>query len=275
MRRQGPRKRLGRFLASVNKTALPSDAVVGEHRVQKVEPCRSGSSSIKVKGPVLGPDARPAQKADAGACSKKDAPDAVFPDRPVPGRCTGPSAARRSRCWQTGRAADADRSCGVSVPSGCHSRCLPMNQSQSGWAASAPRSVRQQAGGHGVVTVEKQQPVACGGLKAGVARRWQGRRFPGECTCRPGSSAARASHICAALVSVEPSSTRMHSQSRGPGCSDHAFDAGGQVVLHVVDGDDDGKERHKCLLAIKPSPEGGGGPKGRMRGECALQAVSG
>ena len=59
------------------------------------------------------------------------------------------------------------------------------------------------------------------------------------------------------------------------GLLDHAFDAGGQVVLHVVDGDDDGKERHKCLLAIKPSPEGEGGPKGRMRKECALQAVSG
>ena len=59
------------------------------------------------------------------------------------------------------------------------------------------------------------------------------------------------------------------------GLLDHAFDAGGQVVLHVVDRDDDGKERHKCLLAIKPSPEGEGGPKGRMRGECALQAVSG
>ena len=42
------------------------------------------------------------------------------------------------------------------------------------------------------------------------------------------------------------------------GLLDHAFDAGGQVVLHVVDGDDDGKERHKCLLAIKPSPKGEG-----------------
>ena len=38
--------------------------------------------------------------------------------------------------------------------------------------------LRQQARGHGVVTVEKQQPVACGGLKAGVARRGKAAVFP-------------------------------------------------------------------------------------------------
>ena len=38
--------------------------------------------------------------------------------------------------------------------------------------------LRQQAGGHGVVTVEKQQPVTCGGLEAGVARRGKAAVFP-------------------------------------------------------------------------------------------------
>ena len=55
-----------------------------------------------------------------------------------------------------------------------------MNQSAVRVGGQRTAQLRQQAGGHGVVTVEKQQPVACGGLKAGVARRGKAAVFPVE-----------------------------------------------------------------------------------------------
>ena len=47
-----------------------------------------------------------------------------------------------------------------------------MNQSYLGWAGSAARSASSRPG-HGVIAVQKQQPVVLRGLQAGVARGGQ------------------------------------------------------------------------------------------------------
>ena len=257
-------KAFGQIFGICQKTALPSDAVVGENRVQKVEPV-AVQQQLKVKGPVLGPDAV-RQEADAGLL-QKGPPDAVFPDRPVPGGVQGLQprgvvAAGKRAGHQMQTVVRGQRAVGLPFE-------MPADEPVAvrvGGQRTA--QLRQQAGGHGVVTVEKQQPVACGGLEAGVARRGKAAVFPVN-DLQAGQLGGEGVAHRAALVGGAVVHKDALPVARA-GLLDHAFDAGGQVVLHVVDGDDDGKERHKCLLAIKPSPEEGRWPEGPDEGRvCA------
>ena len=92
-----------------------------------------------------------------------------------------------------------------------------MYQSYPGWAASSRRSAASSPGAmaSSLSKNSTQSPLAA---FRPVLRAAASPPFLRWITWKPGISAAKASHSCG-LASVEPSSTRMHSQSLGPGCS--------------------------------------------------------
>ena len=122
----------------------------------------------------------------------------------------------------------------------------------------------QQAGGHGVITVQKQQPVALRGLQAGVARGGQTAVLPvddpqagdlsGEGIAKLARQIGRAVIDKDALPIALPRLLR------------HALDTRREVILHIIHRYNNRKSRHNILL-LYAFPKGEGGPAGPDEGQ--------
>ena len=231
-------KPLGQVLGIGQQTALPAYPVVGEHRVQKIQPC-AVVEQHQVKGPILGP-AHIVPKADAGI-GQPGAADAVFPHRPVPGPV---------QAFQAGGVVIAVKGAGQQAQAGVFGQGavgLPLQM-----LADEPVEIRvsgqfaaqrlQQAGGHGIIAVQEQHPLAFCGGQPGVAGVSQAAVLLVE---HPQAGNLRRQHVADLAAGI--GRAVIHEDALpipGTGLLRHAFDARRQVVLHIINRHDDGKLGH-------------------------------
>lgn len=228
----------GQALGIGQRAALPPGAAMDENGIQKIETL-TAEQQLQIKGPVPAPDAV-RQEADAGL-HKKGPPDAVFLHRPAPG-----GVQRLQPGGVVGAVKRAGHKAQV-LRFGQGAVRLPYAV-----AADEPVTLRvggqggaqslQQAGGHRIVTVKKEHPVAGGGLQPGVAGRGrtgvrlmqhlQAGNFRRQCVTN------RAGEVGGAVINQQALPVPRAGLLR------HTFETGGQMVLHVIDRDDNGKLGH-------------------------------
>ena len=235
-------KPLGQVLGIGQQAALPAHPVVGKHRVQKIQPC-AVVEQHQVKGPILGP-AHIVPKADAGV-GQPGAADAVFPHRPVPGPV---------QAFQAGGVVIAVKGAGQQAQAGVFGQGavgLPLQM-----LTDEPVEIRvsgqfaaqrlQQAGGHGIVAVQEQHPLAFCGGQPGVAGVSQAAVLLVE---HPQAGDLCRQHVADLAAGI--GGAVIHEDALpipGTGLLRHAFDARRQVVLHIINRHDDGKLGHGFSL---------------------------